>query len=105
MIRPPPRSTLFPYTTLFRSRRTEAAPLVRELSHRLNRSTWMSTQTTAYALLAVSAYVGEGTTASRNSRFNYRINQAAAGKITFEKALLQERLELEKEPEIGRAHV
>lgn len=80
------------------NRRTEAAPLVRELSHRLNRSTWMSTQTTAYALLAVSAYVGEGTTASRNSRFNYRINQAAAEKITFEKALLQERLELEKEP-------
>src|SRR2546425_2630428 len=26
MIRRPPRSTLFPYTTLFRSRRTEASP-------------------------------------------------------------------------------
>src|SRR2546422_8542958 len=31
MIRRPPRSTLFPYTTLFRSRRAEPAqPLVRE---------------------------------------------------------------------------
>src|SRR3712207_9552420 len=31
MIRRPPRSTLFPYTTLFRSRATHAAPLRREL--------------------------------------------------------------------------
>src|SRR5438309_8652443 len=30
MIRPPPRSTLFPYTTLFRS---SAAPLARELKN------------------------------------------------------------------------
>src|SRR5262245_29336478 len=27
MIRPPPRSTLFPYTTLFRSRQTSACPM------------------------------------------------------------------------------
>src|SRR5256886_12087616 len=31
MIRRPPRSTLFPYTTLFRSRCREAAPIARHL--------------------------------------------------------------------------
>src|SRR5438445_9247958 len=37
MIRRPPRSTLFPYTTLFRSRRQSSFPSGRELtlSHRL----------------------------------------------------------------------
>src|SRR3712207_8908499 len=32
MIRRPPRSTLFPYTTLFRSRRQEALPEARRLA-------------------------------------------------------------------------
>src|SRR5260370_15294167 len=32
MIRRPPRSTLFPYTTLFRSRTPSAGPLARPLS-------------------------------------------------------------------------
>src|SRR5438552_13052138 len=31
MLRPPPRSTLFPYTTLFRSQRVEAGAHVRSL--------------------------------------------------------------------------
>src|SRR3712207_7352940 len=35
MIRRPPRSTLFPYTTLFRSRRADAADLARG-EHRLD---------------------------------------------------------------------
>src|SRR2546427_12326950 len=34
MIRRPPRSTLFPYTTLFRSRHRERARAVRERLHR-----------------------------------------------------------------------
>src|SRR5690348_17608450 len=33
IIRPPPRSTLFPYTTLFRSRRGPGAPRARGRSH------------------------------------------------------------------------
>src|SRR3712207_8253274 len=39
MIRRPPRSTLFPYTTLFRSRRTLSAPFSRSTSaHRRPRA-------------------------------------------------------------------
>src|SRR3712207_8447077 len=38
MIRRPPRSTLFPYTTLFRSRPPKAAARLREVSHRCPRS-------------------------------------------------------------------
>src|SRR6266571_7676589 len=40
MIRRPPRSTLFPYTTLFRSRRRDCRPVLpfgRRLHHRLRR--------------------------------------------------------------------
>src|SRR3712207_8126209 len=35
MIRRPPRSTLFPYTTLFRSRDRSGGPFVRRSAHRL----------------------------------------------------------------------
>src|SRR3989442_7760678 len=38
MIRRPPRSTLFPYTTLFRSIRQSARPRIRELRHLLDLS-------------------------------------------------------------------
>src|SRR5258705_11698642 len=37
MIRRPPRSTLFPYTTLFRSRLRRQAEVVGDLLHRLSR--------------------------------------------------------------------
>src|SRR3712207_7851761 len=37
MIRRPPRSTLFPYTTLFRSRAVDALPQARERARRLQR--------------------------------------------------------------------
>src|SRR3712207_9282365 len=37
MIRRPPRSTLFPYTTLFRSELVAAAPLVQELERTADR--------------------------------------------------------------------
>src|SRR3712207_8036196 len=35
MIRRPPRSTLFPYTTLFRSRRANLAPILRRTAGRV----------------------------------------------------------------------
>src|SRR5687767_8586757 len=33
MIRRPPRSTLFPYTTLFRSRRRELSDIIKQIGH------------------------------------------------------------------------
>src|SRR5436190_6205079 len=47
MIRPPPRSTLFPYTTLFRSDPGRADQLRREaeeLRRRFNRDYWLEDQ-------------------------------------------------------------
>src|SRR5438034_8671144 len=38
MIRPPPRSTLFPYTTLFRSSRSSTSTGIRTSSASINRS-------------------------------------------------------------------
>src|SRR2546422_6923053 len=40
MIRRPPRSTLFPYTTLFRSRRPRSECVVRKLLSALMKSPW-----------------------------------------------------------------
>src|SRR3712207_7295091 len=53
MIRRPPRSTLFPYTTLFRSRRLHQesdARQTRERARRLARAAWLTRQLTAQVL-------------------------------------------------------
>src|SRR2546430_17050022 len=52
MIRRPPRSTLFPYTTLFRSWVAQITPIVRDLREQF---TWMAGRTLRAALLALSA--------------------------------------------------
>src|SRR3712207_2024690 len=44
MIRRPPRSTLFPYTTLFRSLRSEVPHLTRAPSEQIREHIWVSTQ-------------------------------------------------------------
>src|SRR6266478_9368865 len=41
MIRRPPRSTLFPYTTLFRSRRCAVFPHFLHLRRHIDRSVWI----------------------------------------------------------------
>lgn len=57
--------------------KAKAAPLVKEISAELSRSKWMSTQTTAYCLIAVSKFAGSGG-ASAEMRYNVKINSNAA---------------------------
>lgn len=47
-------------TLTLMGRKTEAAPLVKDLSQKLSSSDWMSTQTTAYSLMAISKFIGKG---------------------------------------------
>lgn len=55
------------------NKREKAMPLVRDLSAALCSTQWMSTQATAYSLMAMSKYVGKAGTKS-NMDFNYMVN-------------------------------
>lgn len=57
--------------------RTKAAPLVKQLSAELSKDQWMSTQTTAYSLIAVAQYAKGGGTASAEMKYAYKINGSA----------------------------
>src|SRR5690348_17444790 len=56
MIRPPPRSTLFPYTTLFRSR-LAARPARGALTFGLRRVEILSAQANGVTLLVLAAFI------------------------------------------------
>src|SRR2546422_2389739 len=59
MIRRPPRSTLFPYTTLFRSRHHPMASTLREL---LQRFTFWAAGIALVAVLVLASLAGRGAT-------------------------------------------
>lgn len=52
---------------------TSGAEMARTVANRLNEDSWMSTQTTAYSLLAVSRFLGKNK-AEENLRFSYEVN-------------------------------
>jgi uncharacterized protein YfaS (alpha-2-macroglobulin family) len=53
----------------------KAAPIVKDLSAKMSKDEWMSTQTTAYCLIAISKFVkNSGTVSGLN--FNYTLNGA-----------------------------
>ncbi|HNW88274.1 MAG TPA: MG2 domain-containing protein [Bacteroidales bacterium] len=52
--------------------RNKAAPMVKMISERLSKDDWMSTQSTAFCLLAISKYVGTSTGTGMD--FTYTIN-------------------------------
>lgn len=53
--------------------KAKAAPVVKDVSKALSSNNWMSTQTTAYCLIAVSKFVGANG-ASNEMRYNVKIN-------------------------------
>jgi len=56
--------------------KAKAAPLVKGISVALSRNDWMSTQTTAYCLIAVSKFATAGG-ASKEMKYNVKINSNA----------------------------
>lgn len=60
-------------TLVLMGKRTESAELARKIANKLNEQNWMSTQTTAYALMAVSKFVGANK-AENNLKFAYKID-------------------------------
>jgi alpha-2-macroglobulin len=59
------------------NQKAKAAKLMKEIANELNSNKWMSTQTTAYCLIAVSQYLTTSTT-SKTMKFTYAMNGAAA---------------------------
>ncbi len=57
--------------------KTKAAPLVKSVSKALSSRNWMSTQTTAYCLIAVSKFAASGGGASTEMKYNVKINSLA----------------------------
>lgn len=66
-------------TMVIMKNKTAAALLARDLSKELNKDTWMSTQTTAYCLLAMSKFAGIANS-SREINFTYNVNGNAVSK-------------------------
>lgn len=57
--------------------KVKAAPLVKSVSKALSSSNWMSTQSTAYCLIAVSKFLSSGTGASSEMKYDVKINTNA----------------------------
>lgn len=68
-------------------KRQQAYALLRSISARLSKETWYSTQSTAYALIAVSKYCGTNTSGSK-LQFAYKFN-ASSGNISGNSYLWQ----------------
>ncbi len=67
--------------------KTKAFPLVQELSEKLSSNSWMSTQTTAYCLIAMAEFVGDGE--SGKMRFTYSLNGKAEEELTSYRPITQ----------------
>ena len=59
------------------NQKNKADELLRTISARLSQDNWYSTQSTAYALIAIAKYCGANNT-SKKLKFNYTLNQSAA---------------------------
>lgn len=76
-----------------------AARLAQQLSIRMRGADWMSTQTTAYALMALSHYAAGRAVTSNNARVQIVVNSQTPEQVTFQKAMWQKPLLLENLPE------
>eukprot|EP01029_Cantina_marsupialis_P019394 TRINITY_DN4500_c0_g1_i1.p1 TRINITY_DN4500_c0_g1~~TRINITY_DN4500_c0_g1_i1.p1 ORF type:complete len:1855 (-),score=266.26 TRINITY_DN4500_c0_g1_i1:10961-16525(-) len=68
-------------------KKTEAFPLVQKISNELSRDSWMSTQTTAYCLLAIAEYAGRGE--SGKMTFSYSFNSGEEKELTTNRPVIQ----------------
>lgn len=74
-------------------RYAEAAPLLKEISGKMSDEGWQSTQTTAYALLAVARFQAKVSTAKTPMAFAFKMNgEAADGR--FDAPLMQQEVKL-----------
>ncbi len=78
-------------------RRQAAMPLVREIAQELSTDDWFSTQTTAFALMAVVNFTG-GASLAGKVEFTYTLNNEQSVTVGTDKPIFQTNLDLEKTP-------
>lgn len=71
------------------NRREQALPLVQQLSKSLSGNTWMSTQSTAYSLLAMSRFAGKETV-NQSFKFEWLLNGISKGTLSPQKPVYQD---------------
>lgn len=74
--------------------KTKAFPLVKEISNKLSSDSWMSTQTTAYCLIAMAEFAGKGE--SGKMTFSYSINGQNEEELTSNRPVTQIPIDLSK---------
>jgi uncharacterized protein YfaS (alpha-2-macroglobulin family) len=74
-------------------KRSQAVPLMKLLSNALCSHEWMSTQTTAYTLLAMSKFAGK-TSKNSDINFTYKMNSSGEQKITAASVMKQVEIKL-----------
>ncbi len=73
-------------TMILLGEKEKSAELLKVLSKKMNSENWMSTQTTAYSLIAVSEYIA-GNTLSDNIDFSFKLNNNKEQKIISTKVI------------------
>ncbi|MCK9611310.1 MAG: MG2 domain-containing protein [Bacteroidales bacterium] len=83
--------------------RSKAAPIVNIISSRLSKDQWMSTQTTAYCLLAISKYVGSAGMSPLD--FTYTLNNGTAVNKKSAKPVATIELDMKKSTQKGKLKI
>lgn len=84
--------------------RNKAAPIVRLISSRLSKDDWMSTQSTAFCLLAISKFIGNNTGGS-GLDFTYTLNNGTAVTKKSQKAVVTIDMNLKKAVQKGKLKI
>ncbi|MDR2929009.1 MAG: hypothetical protein LBV41_12545 [Cytophagaceae bacterium] len=85
-------------TLVLLGNKESAARQAIELAKVMNSSQWMSTQTTAYCLLAMSSYAGGNKLGSDETKIRYKVNNGKNNSVGFSLPLLRQDLNLEEQP-------
>lgn len=80
-------------TLVLLNRRNDAVPVIRRLSEVLTSQRWLSTQTTAYCLMAISRFAGDQT-AGRELKYAYRLNNGREERKTSQLPVNQVEMEV-----------
>lgn len=88
-------------TLVLLNRKTEAYPLVVNLSKHLASDEWMSTQTAAYSLIAIAGFAGNsGYPGQGQLKAGLSVNGGAMEQVTTEKVLWQRSLPLSNDQQV-----
>ncbi|MGV8091776.1 MAG: alpha-2-macroglobulin [Mangrovibacterium sp.] len=88
-------------TLVLLDRKTDAFPLVVELSKHLASDEWMSTQTAAYSLLAVAQFAGGGYPGQGQLSAGVSVNKSGMETVTTQKVVWQRDLPLQKDQKVS----